>query len=100
MDDNNVSSEWFPSVAGLSNLYSVIDEQCTLKEENKCYAERTLYMTQAVPYDYVFFHEENVYDKNRIQRFNIVEHQLYLTNNLKVSVPPSVENKDDHRPQE
>ena len=43
-----VSYKWYASVAGLLNLYSVIDGQCTLKVENNCYTENTFYMKQAV----------------------------------------------------
>ena len=43
-----VSYKWYPSVAGLPNLFSVIDGQCTLKVENKFYTENTFYMKQAV----------------------------------------------------
>ena len=43
-----VSYKWFPSVAGLQNLYSVIDGKCTLKVENTCNTENTFYMKQAV----------------------------------------------------
>ena len=43
-----VSYKWFPSVAGLPNLYLVIDWYGTLKVENNCYTENTFYMKQAV----------------------------------------------------
>ena len=43
-----VSYKWYASVAGLPNLYSVIDGLCTLKVENNCYTENTFYMKQAV----------------------------------------------------
>ena len=43
-----VSYKWYPSVADLPNLYSVIDGLCTLKVENNCYTENTFYMKQAV----------------------------------------------------
>ena len=32
-------------MAGLPNLYSVIDGYCTLKVESNCYTERTFYIT-------------------------------------------------------
>ena len=40
-----VSYKRYASVAGLPNLYSVIDGECTLKVENNCYTENTLYET-------------------------------------------------------
>ena len=40
-----VSYKWY-SVAGLPNLYSVIDGWCTLKVENNCYTENSFYMKQ------------------------------------------------------
>ena len=43
-----VSYKWYASAAGLPNLYSVIDGSCTLKVENNCNTENTLYMKQAV----------------------------------------------------
>ena len=45
-----VSYKWYASVAGLPNLYSVIDGLCTLKVENNCYTENTSYVKQAVLY--------------------------------------------------
>ena len=40
-------------MAGLPNLYSVIDGKCTLKVENNCYTENTFYMKQAVADTYL-----------------------------------------------
>ena len=55
-----VSYKWFASVAGLPNLYSVIDGWCTLKVENNFYTENTFYKKQAVPPRFynkiIFFH--------------------------------------------
>ena len=48
MEVTHVSYKRFPSVAGLLNLYLVIDGKCTLKVENNCYTENTFYMKQAV----------------------------------------------------
>ena len=48
LNGNAVSYKWYASVAGLQNLYSVIDGWCTLKVENNCYTENTFYMKQAV----------------------------------------------------
>ena len=50
-----VSYKRFPSVAGLPNLYSVIDGKCTLKVENNCYTENTFYMKQAVHTIHVYY---------------------------------------------
>ena len=41
-----VSYKWYPSVAGLPNLY--LDGWCKLKVENNCYTENTFYKKQAV----------------------------------------------------